>query len=429
MLNRELLGMVIEEQKARILERDEGLERNLLGVILRHLDLKEVVVISGIRRAGKSTLLVQIIKRLLKNTGKDNIFYINLEDERLEGFGLKDFNTLWELFLEINNPKGRAYVFLDEIQEVGKWEKWVNRLYETENAKIFITGSNARLLSSEISSLLTGRNITYNLLPFSFSEVFRDGKTYDTRKRAEMNRALKRYFEFGGFPEVFLKGDRILLGGYLRDIVNRDIISRYKIRNVKLFNEFVRYLISCYGRGVTFGRLKGVFNLGSVNTAKKYLGFMEEAYLVYAVESYSSSTSEVVKSPRKVYAADHSLAEYMSLKVSPNPGQGMENIVFLELKRRQNTNPEMGIYYWKDEGEVDFLVKDGLKIKELIQVCRDIEDPETKKRETRPLLKAMEKFRLREGTVITGDFELLETVKGRKIRYVPLWKWILDNRS
>jgi len=431
MITKDLIKMVIEEQINRILEREEGIKRDLLDIVWKSIKLKEVVVISGVRRSGKSTLLLQTLKNLIKTEKGGNILYVNFEDERLDGFSLDDFNLLWESFLELNDPKGKVYLFLDEIQEVDKWEKWVSRMYELEDVKIFITGSNARLLSSEISTLLTGRNITYTLNTFSFSEVCKPKNIYDTRERAAIHRDLGRYFEYGGFPEIYLKKDKTLLGHYIRDIINRDIISRYKIKNTKLFNEFVRYVISCYGRYITFGKLKGVFNLGSVNTVKKYLGFLEEAYLVFSVENYSSSLAEIVKSPRKIFAADHALADYFSIKSSENIGHRIENIVFLQLKRRQNTIPEMNIYYWKGSrhGEVDFLIKEGLKVKELIQVCRDIEDPETKKREIKALLEAMREFKLKQGLVITEDKEGEEKMKSKgksyTVKFVPLWKWFL----
>jgi len=431
MITKDLIKLVTEEQKNRILGREAGIRRSLLDNIMAKIELKETVVISGVRRSGKSTLLIQILKGLM-NTGvkKENILYVNFEDERLDGFAVKDFNMLWEVFLELNNPKEKVYMFLDEIQEVERWEKFVNRMYELEDVKIFITGSNARLLSSEISSLLTGRNITYTLNTFSFNEVFElknIKNIYDTKETAALHRKLDEYFDYGGFPEVYLKKEKILLGNYVRDIINRDIISRHKIKNIKLFNEFARYVISCYGRYVTYGKLRGVFNLGSVNTAKRYLGFMEDAYLVYIVANYSSSMSEVVKSPRKIYASDHGLGRYFSLKSSEDKGAALENIVFLELKRRQNEKPEMEIYYWKDpqQREVDFVVKEGINLKELIQVCWDVENLETREREVKALLKATEQFKINEGLIITREFSGEERIDEKNIWYVPVWKWLL----
>jgi len=429
MITKDLIKLVIEEHKNRVLARDSGIRRDLLQHVLKAMSLKEAIVISGVRRCGKSTILVQVLKELVKKDRRENILYVNFEDERLDGFALKDFNMLWETFLEINEPKGKVYLFLDEIQEVERWEKWVNRMYEMENVKIFITGSNARLLSSEISSLLTGRNITYGLNTFSFREICKPKSLHDTREIARINRKLNRFFKYGGFPEVYLKRDKLLLGHYLRDIINRDIIERHKLKNTKLFNEFVRYVLSCYGRLITFGKLRKVFNLGSVNTAKKYIGYLEEAYLVFNVESYSSSMSEIVKSPRKIFVADHALAEYFSIKSGRDLGCRLENIVFLELKRMQNLLPEMEIYYWKGRGEVDFLVKVGLKVKKLIQVCWNIVEEDTKEREVKGLMEAMNELGLKEGLIITMDHEGEETIGGKKIRYIPLWKWLLTKNK
>jgi predicted AAA+ superfamily ATPase len=425
MITKDLIKQVTEEQKNRVLDRDEGIKRDLLKLILKAMPLKEAIIISGIRRSGKSTLLVQILKELIKKKPRENILYVNFEDERLDGFTLGDFNLLWETFLEMNEPEDRIYLFLDEIQEVERWEKWINRLYEMENVKIFITGSNARLLSSEISTLLTGRNITYSLNTFSLKEICQPKSLYDTREIAGINRKLNRFFEYGSFPEVYLKRDKILLGHYLRDIVNRDIIFRHKIKDTRLFNEFVRYTISCYGRLITFGKLRNIFNLGSVNTAKKYIGYLEEAYIIHSIEKYSNSMSEIIRSPRKIFVADHALAEYFSFKSGRDMGRRLENIVFLELKRMQNLMPEMEIYYWKRKREVDFLVKEGPKIRDLIQVCWDMREEDTKEREVNGLLEAMKEFKLREGLVITGDYEGEEKIDGNKIKYTPLWKWLL----
>ncbi len=425
MITKDLIKLVIEEQKNRIMSRDSGIRRDIIEHILRVMPLKEAIIISGIRRSGKSTLLLQILKELIKKEKKENLLYVNFEDERLDGFALKDFNLLWETFLEMNEPTGRIYLFLDEIQEVERWEKWVNRIYDLENVKMFITGSNARLLSSEISSLLTGRNITYNLNTFSFREICKPKTLYDTREIAGINRKLNEFFEYGGFPEVYLKKDKILLGHYLRDIINRDIIFRHKIKNTKLFNEFVRYVLSCYGRFITFGKLRNVFNLGSVNTAKKYTGYLEEAYIIFSLENYSTSMSEIVRSPRKIFIADHALSEYFSPRSGKDLGRRLENMVFLELKRIQNLTPEMEIYYWKKKGEVDFLVKEGLRVKELIQVCRDIGEEDTKEREIKGLLNAMNEFKLKNGLIITENYDGEEEIKGMKVKFVPLWKWLL----
>jgi predicted AAA+ superfamily ATPase len=429
MIPERVIAQVIEEQRKRVLEGDAGIPRGLLPGILERLKLKEIVVISGIRRCGKSTLLKQIVKHLMsKGIGEGNILYVNLEDERLDGFALSDFNRMYEIYLSRNSPRGRVYIFLDEVQEIEKWEKWVNRMQEFEDVKILITGSNARLMSSEISSLLTGRNITYALFPFSFSEICRPESLYDTREIAKAKSAFRDYIEFGGFPEAYLNRDRDILGTYYRDIINRDIVSRNRIRETKTFGEFARYAISCVGRYVTFHKLKNVFDLGSVNTAKKYLGFMEESYLIFSVESYSRSVAEITKSPRKIYAADHALADYFSLKEGRNMGQIAENIVFIELKRMQPDKPPTQIFYYQHKGrdEVDFLLKEGEKVRQLIQVCWDLADEETKRREIKGLLKAMDEFRLKKGLVITEDFEGKETLKGKGIVYTPLWKWLLQ---
>jgi len=425
-MEKQILKKVIEEQRNRILAREFGIKRGILSKLLDKLKLKEVVVISGVRRSGKSFLLNQIIKSL-KNKA---FLYINFEDERLDGFTLKDFNKLWGEFLALYKPDGEIFAFVDEIQEIKGWEKWVNRMYEFEKVRFFITGSNARLLSSEISTLLTGRNITYELYPLSFKEIVKTNNlklSYDTKETAKINALFNDYLEYGGFPAVWLEQEKELLLGYYNDIINRDITERYKIKNKKLFREFVRYALSCYGRYITFHKLKNVFDLKSVNTAKKYFGFAEEAFLVFSLESYSSAMAEVVKAPRKCFVVDHGMADYLSLKSGKDIGLKYENIVFVELKRKQIVNPKTEIYYWKNpQGyEVDFVVKEDLKVKQLIQVCYNPNDYDTKKRELRALIKASNKLKCKDLLVITEDKEGKEKVKNQKIRYIPLWKWLL----
>lgn len=426
----------MEEQRNRLLEKDLGMRREMLEHILKKIALRETIVISGVRRSGKSVLLRQIVRHTnsFKETG---FFYINFDDERLDGFALKDFNALWEEFLITGMPKNSVFAFVDEIQEIKGWEKWVSRMYEFENVKFFITGSNARLLSSEISTVLTGRNLTYQIFPFSFKEIVNANNlkaSNDTKEIAMIKSLFRDYLEFGGFPEVWLKKEKELLSGYYNDIINRDITERYKIKNKKLFREFISYIISCYGKYITYHKLKNVFNLKSVNTAKKYFGFAEEAFLIYSLESYSSALAEIVKAPRKCFVIDHGLADYLSLKSGESLSSRYENIVFIELKRMQSLNQSMQAYYWKNaQGhEVDFLVKEGNAVKQLIQVCYSISDQKTKDREIRAILKASQELKCNNLLILTEDYEAEEDaewfgMKG-KIVFVPLWKWLLLER-
>ncbi|EQD49538.1 ATPase, partial [mine drainage metagenome] len=353
--------ITINDQNKKILvnaQKTNILKRLALPHAIESAAQKEITVIAGVRRCGKSTLLMQVISAL-RAAGVDtnNILYLNFEDERLVGFGHEDFQKLNEIFLAGSTGK-KAYMFLDEIQNIQMWEKWANRMYEFENVKLFVTGSNSSLLKSDVSSALTGRSVTLYEFPLSFKELC--GKMEFTTEGVGIALAkLDQYMEFGGFPEVVLGKRKDLLLVYLRDIIERDIIRRHNIRNRKRFEEFAFYIMNLYAKRFTFEKLKNIFNLGSINTAKKFVGYIEEAFLAFSVERFSNSMSEVVRAPRKLYVVDHALSQQISNNPLQDKGAIYENIVYLQLERACPADEK--IYYWEDyKGrEVDFIIKKG----------------------------------------------------------------------
>ncbi len=419
----EFLKYVIKDQKDKLLKTSPGMRRELTEKIENDLNLKEIAVLLGVRRAGKSTVLKQIILTLMKKTSENNILYVNFEDERLNGFTYMDFEKMHEAYLQLCNPKGRVFIFLDEVQEVKQWEKWAYRIREFETAKLFATGSNNSILKSEVSNALTGRNITYEEFPFSFKEITPKTDLYTQQGLVQTRSLFDDYLDYGGFPEVFIQKRKDFLTSYLRDIISRDMVSRYEIRNVKQFEEFIVYLLNLYSKKFTLSKLQHVFNLGSHNTVKNFISYAENAYLVFTIENYSSSLSEVVRAPRKLYVIDHALAARVSNNPLADIGSKLENIVFMELKRKLNFDEK--IFFWSDEKEreVDFIIKKGLKITKAMQVAYDLNRKET---ETKNLVKALERFKLSEGTIITFDHESIENIKGKKIIFTPAWKWLLS---
>ncbi len=433
-MDKEKLKELIIEHKERFLAPAELITREIQKSINNFLKHREIIIITGVRRSGKSSLMklicIDIIKKL--NVSPANILYLNFEDERFIEFTVKDFEKLYEIFLELNTPKGKKYFFLDEIQNIKGWERWVNRIYEFEDIKIFLTGSNATLLSSEISTALTGRNRQLTNWPFSFKEFFvlrkhslNEKDFYLREKKIKLKNLFKEYLVFGGFPEVLKIKDTTLLEQYFKDIIYRDAISRYSIRNPKELRELCLYLISNIGTISSYKNFKELINVKSIGTIKNYLEILENVFLFFSVNLFDYSIKRQMYNPSKFYSIDVGLSNSIGFKFSKNIGHIYENIVFIELKRR---NKEL--YYWKSKNgkEVDFVIKKGLKIEEAIQVSFTLSNRKTKDREISALLQAKDELNSSKLTIITDDEEKEEKINKNKIKIIPLWKWLLEHK-
>jgi predicted AAA+ superfamily ATPase len=324
-------------------------------------------------------------------------------------------------------------MFLDEIQNINGWEKWLNRLYEFENIKIFVTGSNASLIGSEISTALTGRNRQIAIWPFSFREflamkgVLIDARSiYKRQKKVQIIRLFREYLELGGFPEVLKIGDTTLLEQYYKDIIYRDVIARYRIKNIKEIKELTLFLASNPGTIQSYKNMQKIIGVRSLNTVKNYLEALNDVYLFFSMDLFDYSLKRQIYNPSKIYCIDVALSNSISFRFSRNMGHIYENIVFLELLRR---NKE--IYYWKSKKgkEVDFIVKEGLHITEAIQVCFSLEDKKTRQREFQALAEVKDELRAERLTVITDDEESTVPIEGKRgqgeINIISLWKWLL----
>jgi len=417
-----------KEQPTGVL-RKEYLER-----IERLAKSKFVVAVIGPRRSGKSTILIQYVKNLIKSGVKPrDILLVNFEDYRFEEYSLKLLEDIYKLYLEEIHQTEKPIIILDEIHRVPQWERFVRTLYDSKAADIVISGSTAKLMAPELASLLTGRYLEVDVLPLSFREfiAFKGLKVEDevaaVAQRIKIIKLLREFMEYGGFPEVALKeAKKEILQRYYDDIITKDIITRYKIRADTALKTLANFYLTNISKPVTFGSLKKFLGL-SLRTIERFSGYLETAYLIFLLKRFHPSLKEQEKAPRKVYAVDQGLVNISGFKLSENYGKNMENIVFLELKRKQLKEQSMELFYWADQfgREVDFIVKKGHKVTELIQVCYSIENPETRERERSALLKAMDLFKVNFGLVITWDFESEEKFGKKRIKYYPLWKWLL----
>ena len=414
---------------------DTGIPRVFyLEKLERMLSAEQIVAITGARRSGKSFIMRQLARKLIKEKIDTNrILIINFEDPRFIGLDTKLLQQIYETYLEFLNPKDKPYIFLDEIQEVKGWEKWVRTMHELKKASIILSGSNAKLLSRELATLLTGRHLSITVFPLSFKEFLdfnnlRIKKELDlASKRIEIKSLLRNYLEFGSFPDVVLQREKkeILLA-YFGDVSDKDLIRRYRIRKSEKLKNLIKFYLSNVSSLITFSSIEKSLKI-SADTIEKFSNYFETAYLAFFLKRFSFKVKEQEKSPRKVYAIDSGLANIIGFRFSQNLGKLAENIVFLELKRKRTSSPYLEFYYWKDERhrEVDFVIKEKLKVKQLIQICWDIGDEKTRKREIESLTRAMREFKLKEGLVITEDYEDEERIENKKIKFIPLWKWLL----
>ncbi|AKB27363.1 hypothetical protein MSSIT_0644 [Methanosarcina siciliae T4/M] len=416
----QVLKEIIREQKAVFeAEGSERLvEREALKKVSEFLKLPHVLVISGLRRSGKSTLLKQIRKNFY---GNRPVYYFNFEDERLIGFVAEDFNLLYETFIELF---GKSQVFFfDEIQNVEGWELFVRRMYE-RGFKFIITGSNSSLLSRELGTRLTGRYVGLELYPFSFPEFLKfKGVIFPeeplTEERGLIKNAFNEYLEKGGIPEYLLFENAELLKTFYDNILYKDILVRYGLGDEKALRELALYLFSNYATEINYSKLQKLLGLGSANTVKNYIGYLENSYMVFTIPKYDYSLKKQIYAPKKVYAIDSAFINLISFKFSRDRGKMLENLVFLELKRRN-----LELYYHRARQECDFIVTENERPVGAIQVTMVLNG--NREREYGGLLEALEAYDLDRGLILTEGEEFEEIVKDKKIIVRPIWKWLLE---
>jgi len=396
MLLKETLREIVRLQRKELESMDIGIKRD----ILKDIDLKitHITILSGVRRCGKSTLL----KQIMKDTKK--FYYFNFEDQRALNFELNDFEKLDQIFHE-EFGECNLY-FFDEIQNVNSWEMFVRKMHDN-GKKVIITGSNASLLSKELGTKLTGRHINYEVFPFSFSEILNFEKLKITQD------SFKRYMRYGGFPEFLKYKKAEILQELLNDILVRDIIARYSLREAKILKEIAIHLLTNVGKEFSYTNLAKQFNLGSTNTVISYISYFEDSYLIFSIPKFDYSYRKRRVNPKKVYSIDVGLSNANSASFSEDLGRIFENVFFLALRRKYKE-----IYYFKGKRECDFLIKDGGRIVKAIQVCLSLNE-ENKEREIQGLKEAMNTLKLKDGVIVTLDQE--DNLDGIEIKSFLKW--------
>jgi len=402
----------------------------------------KIHAIIGPRRAGKTSFMFDLMKRATEDgTSGGRGVYINLEDDRLQGMTLADLNTMLEhIYRHRPELLDRGMdLYLDEVQEVEGWERFVRRILDTGKVNIHVTGSSSRLLSTEIATNLRGRAMTTTILPFSFSEILSlEGieATGSTRSHANIMNRYHRYLEYGGYPEVVLASSeenrRLLLRDYVQVMLIRDVAQRYELRNPSLLRELFMRCVSTSTSPLSVHRfandLKSRGMKVSKNTLYDYIAHLTDAFAIMVLPRYSSSQGEVGRSMKKVYPIDPGFSSLLGNRMDNPRGLALEQAVAVHLLRKTQADPLLELYYWSDTNgrEVDFVLKRGLDVEGLIQVSVSVASPDTWKREVRAITRACAEFMLKTATIITEDQSGTENVDGITINLIPFWNWALD---
>ena len=406
-----------------------------------HIDVNTdfIITITGPRRAGKTYFCFQLINQLIsKEISKDNIFYINFEDNKLLGAESKDLDKLLETFFELSqiNKKQKIYLFFDEIQTVKNWDSWVRTINDVrKDIQIILTGSSSKLLSKEISTKLRGRVLNYEIFPLSFKEMLNwknikyDFKTISySKNKIEIKKLFSSFILNGGYPAITSQNlqKESILQSYYDSMIFKDIIERYKVEDVNKLKALANLLFESVSKEMSYSKLANKLNsIGfkiSKNTVIEYLSYFEDAYLFFQNLKYEYSLAKQLGSIKKIYCIDNGLLNTVSFKFSEDIGKLLENLVFIELRRRNEQ-----VYYFRKNYECDFLIVRKNKVYLAIQVTKKLND-ENEKREIKGLLEVMKEYKLKEGLLLTGEQEEEKMIEGKKIRIFPIWKWLLEEK-
>ena len=407
---------IIQSFRERLLKKETIVHRESLEKAIDNLNIKQIISIIGVRRCGKSTLMRETAKYILNNniTELDNILYLNLENPYFNQYkdDITYLSKIYETFKEKINKKRKVFIFLDEIQFFKDWQVFVKDLYERDEAKIILTGSNSKLLSSELATLLSGRSISVNMYPYSFTESRKAIKTLK----------INDYFLNGGFPEIVLlkkkEQIKLLAENYYKNIIYQDVIPRFGIKNSLEIENLSYYLLSNVGKELSYNTLKNISKLDD-KTIKQYISYLEDANLLYLINNYNPSLKKQIGNNKKIYAVDFSFINYLGFNISPNYGRLLENAVYLDLRRKGKE-----IYFFKEGNECDFVTKQGYKITDCIQVTKNMDEDKTKEREVEGLVKALEYFKLKSGTIITLNTNENIMHNNLKINIVSYEEWL-----
>src|SRR3989344_4898016 len=427
----------------------EWKEKNIPTVIPREINLQDyintkvnkIIVLNGFRRVGKTYILYGLVNELLNSNSREEVVHINFEDERI---------PLKTEFLSILLPtaeelfrKKIKYLFLDELHNIPNWSKWLRRIYDNQDIRIFVSGSSSRMSENEIPTELRGRFLEIKIFPLSFKEFLKFKKLdfdfkvldYSEKEKSLIQKALAEYLTFGGLPEIVLIDENKkfeLAQSYYATVIKRDIVERYKIKNEESLKALIKLLLDSkeYSISKSYNNLKSLgYKIGK-STLQKYISYIESSYFAFSLPIFSYKIKDQMQHPKKIYFIDNVFINSISTRFSNNLGRLYENLVAVELRRKRKE-----FYYWKntEKEEVDFILKNGSKIEQLIQVCYDISEPDTKKREIRALLKASRDLKCKNLLIINKNHsgeEILEWfgIK-RNVKFISLWKWLLEENK
>lgn len=420
-MNRDILKQIIIDQKEMYLDNP---------MISRNYDLEENVnyCFVGIRRTGKSYMMYQQIHNLMNDgISSSQIVYVNFEDERLLEIGVDDLNTILEIGIEFSSSKGKPYLFLDEIQNVDGWEKFVRRVADMKY-RINITGSNSKMLSKEIASTLGGRFMIVNVFPYSFKEYLSANHIKNiildqlgTKKRADIVSQYEQYVMYGAFPElVDIKNKRPFLNNIYQTVYLQDIITRNKITNDFAVRLILKKIAESVTKVLSFNRLTNIVKSAGISIGKQtvinYVGHMLDSYLIFSLQNYAGK-----KTPPKYYFIDPGLLGLMLLDCKTAQ---LENLVAVELVRRYGLD---NVYFFENNIEVDFFVPgENLAMQVSMQVLDDVD---TLERETRAFVKLNDFIPNTKCLLITNSEETTLNCDGIHIDVIPAWKWLLSNEK
>ncbi len=407
---------------------DRSLETVVPRAVEIPLDVPKIISLLGPRRAGKTYILFDLIKQLRESVPKERLVYINFEDDRLFPLELEDMEDLVQAYYELfpSHKETLVWFFFDEIQEVPHWEKFIRRLFDQENCRIYLTGSSAKLLSRELATALRGRSIPFEIFPLSFKEFLKFKELIinpaTSKGQAQLLYQLKAYLKQGGFPELIFIPEPLhnrVINEYIDLMLYRDLTERFSVKHPQLIKYLLKYLLTNLAKPVSINKMfndvkSQGYKVGK-NTIYEYISYLEEAFIIFRVDLWSRSIRKQAVNPSKSYIVDPAFKYAMS--VQEEMGRVFENAVFMELRRR-GTQP----FYVQNKQEADFYWEDGL----LINACYDYREASTRKREINGLLEAMEALNLSESLLVNWDKKELLTFGEKKIRVQPLGEFLLE---
>jgi predicted AAA+ superfamily ATPase len=399
------------------------------------LNSKKIITIIGSRRTGKTYFLYQLMDKLPVNVKRQDLIYINFEDERLNLKG-EDLHLIIESYYELYpENKNQLYFYFDEIQNIQNWERFVRRIYDTVSKNIVITGSSSKLLSKEIATSLRGRSISYELFPLSFNEYLSFNEidpddTYSTRNKARIVKAFNDYLFDGGYPEI-VNYDRELkiktMQSYLDVMIYRDIIERYDIKNPTALKYFIKKSLSNVSNYLSVNKLFNELKSSGIKIAKDtiydFINYVNDCYMIFLVNIYSESINVQNSNEKKLYCIDNGIANSVSFKFSENKGRLLENAIYMHLRAKGKE-----IFYYSEKKESDFVLQKNSKVNAALQVTTELNNS-NKEREVEGLMEALRYFKLKEGIIITLDQSDEIVLENKHISVIPAWKWMLEGSN